>query len=71
VHDSGGIWGNEGITPLILNRGTGCRRVAGFTTQPLTPGEQAPITWNKWAGGSQCRSGRFGEKMDVNVIIKI
>ena len=54
---------SRGIAPLILNLGARRRLVASFMPRPLyLRGTNSRFPLNRKLGGSQIRSGRFGEE---------
>jgi hypothetical protein len=46
------VWGNEGVGPLILNLGNGCRSMASLTSRPLYPRHNTPsiLRTGGWVG---------------------
>jgi hypothetical protein len=62
-----GIQISGGIAPYILNLGTSWIIVFSFTPRPLCSQEKSrQYQLNKTLGGTQSRSGRFGEDKNIN-----
>jgi hypothetical protein len=55
----------RGRAPLVLNLGSSWRTVVNFTPWPLYPMKERWYPLNRMLGGSQIRSGRFGDEKNL------